>query len=273
MAGGTWILSDGDVGKEVGDLNYYERHIGDYIKDTAHLSLLEHGVYARLLDVYYSREAPIPGEQVYRLVGAKGKDEKAAVDLILAEFFLNEGGSWRQKRCDEVISEYHATEPEREARKQNEAGRVKRHREERSKLFACLNSHGEYPAWNVGMAELRALHKGRCNGTCNVSGSTTETVRNTYETASHSPVPVPVPNLRAEPPSGAPVPDPRKAIFDLGVSILGESKRGLIGKAVSQIGETKVAEVIAQMAAKPPVGDPSDYFAKATQKPKRGFVC
>jgi uncharacterized protein YdaU (DUF1376 family) len=32
-------------------VNYYERHIGDYLKDTAHLSLLEHGIYTRLLDV------------------------------------------------------------------------------------------------------------------------------------------------------------------------------------------------------------------------------
>ena len=44
-------------------MNYYKRHIGDYLKDTAHLSLLEHGVYARLLDVYYTRETAIPDDQ------------------------------------------------------------------------------------------------------------------------------------------------------------------------------------------------------------------
>lgn len=44
-------------------MNFYKRHIGDYIKDAAHLSLLEHGVYARLMDVYYTREAGIPDGQ------------------------------------------------------------------------------------------------------------------------------------------------------------------------------------------------------------------
>ena len=47
-------------------MNYYERHIGDYLKDTAHLSLLEHGIYGRLLDIYYTREEPIPEAQVMR---------------------------------------------------------------------------------------------------------------------------------------------------------------------------------------------------------------
>ena len=37
-------------------MNFYPRHIGDYIARASHLTLLEHGVYARLLDIYYSRE-------------------------------------------------------------------------------------------------------------------------------------------------------------------------------------------------------------------------
>lgn len=85
-------------------MNYYERHIGDYLKDTAHLSLLEHGVYSRLLDAYYSRELPIPQDQSYRLVGAKARDERAAVDAVLNEFFQLVEGVWFQKRCDEVIT-------------------------------------------------------------------------------------------------------------------------------------------------------------------------
>lgn len=89
-------------------MNYYERHIGDYLKDTAHLSLLEHGIYSRLMDAYYSREAPIPADQAHRLVGAKTREEKAAVDAVLGEFFKLADGVWRQKRCDEVIEEHAA---------------------------------------------------------------------------------------------------------------------------------------------------------------------
>lgn len=57
-------------------------------------------------------------------------------------------------------------------------------------------------------------------------------------------------------------------MFDLGVKLLGERHRGLIGKAVSQIGEQKVAEILGGMAVKPPV-DPAAYFAKAIQPEER----
>ena len=87
-------------------MNYYERHMGDYLKDTAHLSLLEHGIYGRLLDVYYTREAAIPSEQVARLIGARSKDERAALDVVLQEFFVLEAGNWHQARCDSEIAVY-----------------------------------------------------------------------------------------------------------------------------------------------------------------------
>lgn len=85
-------------------MNYYRRHIGDYLRDTAHLSLLEHGIYARLLDVYYTREEPLPPlEQTARLIGAKSKDERAALELVLREFFAEHDGRWRQARCEREI--------------------------------------------------------------------------------------------------------------------------------------------------------------------------
>jgi uncharacterized protein YdaU (DUF1376 family) len=88
-------------------MNYYERHIGDYLKDTAHLSLLEHGVYGRLLDVYYTRESAIPADQAARLIGARSKDELAALQVVLAEFFVQEeNGDWVQMRCEDEIKRY-----------------------------------------------------------------------------------------------------------------------------------------------------------------------
>lgn len=84
-------------------MNFYKRHIGDYVRDTAHLSLLEHGVYARLLDVYYSRETGIPDGQAARLIGARAKDEVAAVDAVIREFFTIRDGVWIQRRCEREI--------------------------------------------------------------------------------------------------------------------------------------------------------------------------
>ena len=43
-------------------MNYYKRHIGDYAAATRHLSMLEHGAYTMLLDVYYTSEQPLPAD-------------------------------------------------------------------------------------------------------------------------------------------------------------------------------------------------------------------
>ena len=101
-------------------MNFYLRHIGDYLKDTAHLSLLEHGVYARLLDVYYTREGPIPEAQAGRLIGARSRDELAAMRSVLTEFFvLTEAGAWQQARCEREVGAY-----QRKCERNREVGKL-----------------------------------------------------------------------------------------------------------------------------------------------------
>lgn len=88
----------------VAQMNYYERHLGDYSKDTAHLTMIEHGAYGLLLDRYYGTEAGIPSDQVHRIARARTKDEKAAVDVVLDEFFQLVNGVWVNKRAEEEIT-------------------------------------------------------------------------------------------------------------------------------------------------------------------------
>lgn len=85
-------------------MNYYERHLGDYAKDTAHLSMMEHGAYNLLLDRYYSTETGISAAQAHRLARARTKEEKQAVDDVLGEFFTLAGDVWINKRADEEIA-------------------------------------------------------------------------------------------------------------------------------------------------------------------------
>lgn len=85
-------------------MNFYKRHIGDYIKKAGHLSLLEHGIYARLMDVYYTREAGIPEDKAARLISARSKDELQALARVLEEFFDLVDGVWVQNRCEEEIA-------------------------------------------------------------------------------------------------------------------------------------------------------------------------
>ena len=86
-------------------MNYYPHHIGDYLRDTAHLTAIEDGIYRRMLDVYYASEKPLPldNQWVCRLVRAHSKEERDAVEEILRQFFKKYEDGWRNKRADEEI--------------------------------------------------------------------------------------------------------------------------------------------------------------------------
>lgn len=89
-------------------MNHYPRHIGDWIRDTAHLSEVEECIYSRCLDQYYSREKPLPADpaSVCRLVRASSKEARKAVETVLNEFFSEQADGWHQKRCDEELQTY-----------------------------------------------------------------------------------------------------------------------------------------------------------------------
>ena len=70
-------------------MNYYERYCGDYQRDTAHLSLAEHGAYTMLLDTYFSVEKPLPKDlsSLYRVCRAMTRLEQHAVKVVADQFF------------------------------------------------------------------------------------------------------------------------------------------------------------------------------------------
>jgi len=89
-------------------VHYYEHHLGDYAEATAHLSFIEDAAYSRCIRKYYTTEKPLPADipAVQRLVGARSKEEKAAVELVLKEFFQLQEDGWHNVRCDEEIGRY-----------------------------------------------------------------------------------------------------------------------------------------------------------------------
>ena len=176
-------------------MNYYEHHLGDYDGATAHLSWLEDCAYRRLLSVYYRTERPIPADmkQACRLVRATSKAERDAVAQVLNEFFQLTDAGWRNRRCDEVIRAYMEGEPDREAKKENQKARQRRHREERAAMFEQLKAAGIVPDWNVTMDALRTLVTRHCNGDGHAPSRVTGALPVTPETATHSQIPVPVP--------------------------------------------------------------------------------
>jgi uncharacterized protein YdaU (DUF1376 family) len=84
-------------------MNYYERHLGDYARDTSHLSMLEHGALNLLLDRYYATEKGIPDDIVMRVAHARNHAEKQAVASVLNEFFVLTNGVWVSSRAEREI--------------------------------------------------------------------------------------------------------------------------------------------------------------------------
>lgn len=91
-------------------MHYYKKNIGDYRSATAHLSLLEHGVYNWLLDTYYLNEKPLPlnERELFRMALARTEEEKNAVRDILVEFFVESESGWIHNRCESEVKAYHA---------------------------------------------------------------------------------------------------------------------------------------------------------------------
>lgn len=96
-------------------MNYYKRHLGDYARDTGHLSALEHGIYTLLLDWYYINECPIPDAKAKRI--ARGNPEET--QTVLSEFFTETPEGWRHARADREIAEY-----QEKAERNREAGKL-----------------------------------------------------------------------------------------------------------------------------------------------------
>lgn len=71
-----------------------------------HLSLLEHGVYRQLLDLYYLNECEL-NTNALRLVCARSAEEVQAAESVLNEFFIKTETGYKHKRCDEEIARFH----------------------------------------------------------------------------------------------------------------------------------------------------------------------
>lgn len=146
-------------------MNYYKFNIGDYAAATRHLSMLEHGAYRLLLDLYYTTEQPIPSDikAAARKAGARGKDDAKAVETVLTEFFTLTEAGWVHGRCDAEIATYKQGEQEQEQRANHERERMARHRERRAQMFDALRERGIIPAWDIPMKELQQLFNVTCN--------------------------------------------------------------------------------------------------------------
>lgn len=87
-------------------MHYYNFNIGDYAKDTSHLTDMEDLTYRRILDLYYDSEKSIPRD--LRQVARRVRSDEETVSTILQEFFQETEEGWIQERCERDIRAYKA---------------------------------------------------------------------------------------------------------------------------------------------------------------------
>jgi uncharacterized protein YdaU (DUF1376 family) len=173
-------------------VNYYEHHIGDFLKRAAHLSALEEGIYRRLRDVYYTIEGPLPADvrECCRRARAVTKAERDAVSSVLDEFFELRDDGWHEDVVDEEIARYHSKQPEAEAKKENDRERQRRARERRKQLFEELRGHGIVAPWDATTEQLQDALSRATNTTGHDARNAPVTQPVTRDnTATHSPLP------------------------------------------------------------------------------------
>ena len=128
-------------------MNFYKHYIGDYQRDTGHLSLAEHGAYRLMLDAFYATGKPLPSDKkaLYRLLRAATGVERKAIDVVSAQF-------WEMTSTG-LINRRAALEIEKAA-KQAEINRqiaLEREKRKRQRLEE-IPAHS--PCINTGMEEL-----------------------------------------------------------------------------------------------------------------------
>lgn len=126
-------------------MNYYKRHLGDYSKKAARLSMLQHGAYNLLIDSCYDREKFPTLEEAIEWTWASTESEIDAVKFVLARFFKSqEDGTYHHKRIAEELHIYRSiAATNKRIALEREANRKKTNRD-KSKT-SCGRSVNEAP--------------------------------------------------------------------------------------------------------------------------------
>jgi uncharacterized protein YdaU (DUF1376 family) len=128
-------------------MHYYQFNIGDYRRDTAHLSHLEHGIYRSLIDTYMLEESPLSGDmkELERKHLIRTANEKKALRNVLKDFFKFDNSMFLHSRCDEDIISYRdkSLKASKSAKKrwEKDANAVRTHSEGNANHKPLTNNH------------------------------------------------------------------------------------------------------------------------------------
>lgn len=106
-------------------MNFYKHYIGDFQRDTGHLSLIERGAYLALIHHYYATEKPLPNslDALCRIAGAVSKSERAAVKTVMTFFVVVNSGLMHNRIEAEIEKAGEISNTNREIALEREAKR------------------------------------------------------------------------------------------------------------------------------------------------------
>jgi uncharacterized protein YdaU (DUF1376 family) len=80
-------------------------YTGDYLRDTRHLSMSEHGCYFLLLTFCWDARGPLPLDErkVSGICNARSNDEIEAMRRVLNEFFVRMDDGWYNRRMQREV--------------------------------------------------------------------------------------------------------------------------------------------------------------------------
>lgn len=128
-------------GAEGGRVNFYKHYIGDFQRDTGHLSLTERGAYLCLIHHYYATEKPLPNDLVAlcRVAGAQTKAERDAVKTAMGFFELVESGLMHARIEAELQKAGHVSSTNRDIALAREARRKQERTEHEQSTIRAPN--------------------------------------------------------------------------------------------------------------------------------------
>lgn len=101
----------------------------DYIADTGHLSLEQHGAYLLLMAHYYMTGQPLPANAsvLHRVCRCTTDADRTAAEQVIREFFVLDGEVYRHNRIDLELAKRAdiSTKRRRAANEKHERDRVK----------------------------------------------------------------------------------------------------------------------------------------------------
>ena len=200
-------------------MNFFKLYIGDYQRDTAHLSVTEHGAFLLMLQHYYATEKPLPtGKALHRMLRAQDKAERDAIDAVVAQFWTETPEGLANGRADDEITKANAQADTNRA--------IAQAREAKRKA-------------------ARSEHEQSTNRATNGQPNQTPDTRQ-------------IPSVPDGTGAGAP-PDPADVIFGLGVplltaaSVAERNARSMLGLMRKQHGDAATIDALRRCAAEKPL--------------------